>query len=268
MASAQPPKHSRVGTVLAGASLLGHISRLRAALEAMGTFTIALGWIWILEAHVFGWLQPPQTVREYLAQVLAVRTALAIVILTTLAILVKLRRISWSEVGFSRTDFTDAAFWAVLGGAAAWLAWHTARVICKSLCDQSTFAQWFAPQEAFGQVRSLVVLVFIVGALCEETVFRGVMLPRLRRALGSWPAAVAFDGFAFAAFHFDGTFLANKVFIPSILTIVTAISLIRTSSLLPAIGAHFVFNLLQELTLQPLQYPAGGPNNAGGGWHG
>lgn len=239
------------------AVLLRHISRPRAALQATATFAAVLVWFWILETKVFGWLQPPQTVREYLNQLLAVRGALAIVILAAITLFANARVISWPELGLSRTDFAAAACWALLGGAAAWATWHTIRFVCKSLCDHGTFPLWFAPQEAFGEARSVLALLFLAGAIVEETLFRGVILPRLRRALESWPAAIALNAIAFATFHYDGdaTFLANKVVIPSILTVVTAISLMKTSSLLPAIGAHFVFNILQEFNLEPLAWP-------------
>lgn len=87
----------------------------------------------------------------------------------------------------------------------------------------------------------------IIG-LYEELLFRGFLMPRLRRATGSWTAAVVLSTVVFTALHaFEQTVAA--LIVVSILSLIFSLVTIWRRSILPAIVAHLLFNLSQFLGL-------------------
>lgn len=106
--------------------------------------------------------------------------------------------------------------------------------------------EWLAaiPPMSAAQAALLMGLV----AAHEEVVFRGLLLPYLRRLTGSWVAAVAISCGVFGVLHIDqGVIGAAQA---AGIGMVLAIVFIRTRSLLTVTLAHFVFNFVQ------LQYVA------------
>lgn len=82
----------------------------------------------------------------------------------------------------------------------------------------------------------------------EEVVFRGFLMPRLRRALGSWPAAVLVSTAVFTLLHaLDQTAMALVVV--TILSLLFSVVTIWRRSILPAVVAHTLFDLSQFLLL-------------------
>lgn len=89
--------------------------------------------------------------------------------------------------------------------------------------------------------RSIALLVPV--AVHEEIVFRGMMLPLLRRVLGSWWGAVVISSVVFGMLHIAQG-VTGIIQITGV-GVVFAIAFIRTRSLLAVILAHFAFDLLQ-----------------------
>ncbi len=91
-------------------------------------------------------------------------------------------------------------------------------------------------------------LTLMIG-LYEELVFRGFLMPRLRRATGSWAIAVLLSTLVFSSLH-----LFDQV--PAALILVTVMSLILSlvtiwrRSIVPAVVAHALFNFGMFLQLR------------------
>ncbi len=80
-------------------------------------------------------------------------------------------------------------------------------------------------------------------AIHEEVLFRGLMLPYLRRIGCSWTWAVLLSSVLFAALHLAQGWLGVVQLLP--VGIVLAVAFIRTGSLTAVVLAHFAFNVLQ-----------------------
>lgn len=86
-----------------------------------------------------------------------------------------------------------------------------------------------------------VIVIAVLPAICEEFFFRGVIY-RSFESFGTWPAIGA-SAFYFALFHFDLRNLLGPLF----LGILISWYCYRTGSILAAVLAHFVNNLLAVL---------------------
>jgi len=93
-----------------------------------------------------------------------------------------------------------------------------------------------------------MLLLLVPVAVHEEIVFRGLLLPYLRRLLGSWGPAVLISSAVFAVLHVDqGWFGVMQVFG---VAIVWALFFLASRSLLPVMLAHLVFDLIQMHLIQ------------------
>jgi membrane protease YdiL (CAAX protease family) len=99
---------------------------------------------------------------------------------------------------------------------------------------------------------SFVPITLAVG-IYEELLFRGFLLPRLRRATGGWTIAVLISSAVFTALHASDQVPAALVPV-AILSVVFSLVTIWRRSLVPAIVGHFVFDLC---SLVGLYYLAG-----------
>ncbi len=82
----------------------------------------------------------------------------------------------------------------------------------------------------------------------EEVVFRGFLMPRIRRGTGSWTGAVLISSAAFSLLHLaDQTPLAIGVV--SVLALLFSMTTIWRRSIVPAIVAHALFDYWQFLNL-------------------
>lgn len=90
-----------------------------------------------------------------------------------------------------------------------------------------------------GRLAWLLVVLAVTPAVCEEVVFRGVLLSSTR-TLETW-RAVVLNGVVFGAFHLS--FEAPVRFLPTAwLGIVMAWAVVRTGSLTTAVLMHFLNN--------------------------
>lgn len=88
---------------------------------------------------------------------------------------------------------------------------------------------------------SLALLIPV--AIHEELLFRGLLLPCLRRATGGWTAAMLISSALFAVLHIaQGWLGVVQVFG---LSMIFSVAFVRTRSLLVVIVAHFLFDFLQ-----------------------
>ncbi len=92
-----------------------------------------------------------------------------------------------------------------------------------------------------------VFLAMLIG-LYEETVFRGFLMPRFRRATGSWALAILLTTMVFTVLHsFDQTWPA--LIVVTILALLFSAVTIWRRSIASAIIAHALFDLSQFLGL-------------------
>lgn len=90
-----------------------------------------------------------------------------------------------------------------------------------------------------------IPLMLLVSAY-EELLFRGFIMTRLRRALGSWTPAVVLSAALFTLAHMGDQKPAVMPIIAG-LALIFSLATIWTRSLLPAIVGHFLFNLSQMI---------------------
>lgn len=90
-----------------------------------------------------------------------------------------------------------------------------------------------------------VIILMIPVAVSEEILFRGLMLPYLRRITGYWWSAVLISTVIFAVLHFQQNILG--ILQISGVAVVFALIFIYSRSLLAAIVAHFAFDVGQML---------------------
>lgn len=90
--------------------------------------------------------------------------------------------------------------------------------------------------------------VALTVGLYEELVFRGFLMPRIRRATGSWTLAVVGNTVLFTSLHwFDQT---PAAMVPiAMISLVFSLVTVWRKSILPAIIGHFLFNWAQFLGL-------------------
>lgn len=91
-------------------------------------------------------------------------------------------------------------------------------------------------------------LLSMAVAVYEELLFRGFLLPRLRRATNSWVLAVLLSTVLFTSLHARDQTMAAMVPI-TILSLVFCMITIWRRSIVPAVFGHFFFNFVQFLYL-------------------
>jgi membrane protease YdiL (CAAX protease family) len=87
------------------------------------------------------------------------------------------------------------------------------------------------------------ILLLIPVAIHEELLFRGMLLPHLRRVVGRWWLAILISSAIFGGLHFPQGWLGALQITG--LGAVLAICFVLSRSLLAVMIAHFVFDLLQ-----------------------
>jgi len=95
----------------------------------------------------------------------------------------------------------------------------------------------FARVESGLELALLFVAAVVVAAICEEALFRGLLLELLRRRSG-WVAAIISSAFLFGVFHLNPIVLLPTALIGAYL----AILVWRSGSLYPAVLAHALNN--------------------------
>ncbi|KAA0220931.1 MAG: CPBP family intramembrane metalloprotease [Planctomycetota bacterium] len=113
------------------------------------------------------------------------------------------------------------------------------------LDDNTERLKAFVPNLSIGGFALLAMFV----SLNEEMLFRGLLMPRLRRLLGSWWAAVLTSTVVFTGLHlFDQEWFVLPMI--AVLSVVMSLLTIWRRSLVPAIVMHAGFNFSQFMLLQ------------------
>lgn len=113
------------------------------------------------------------------------------------------------------------------------------------LDDNTERLRAFVPNLSIGGFALLAMFV----SLNEELLFRGLLMPRLRRLLGSWWAAVLSSTVIFTGLHlFDQEWFVLPMI--AVLSVVMSLLTIWRRSLVPAIVMHAGFNFSQFMLLQ------------------
>jgi len=122
-----------------------------------------------------------------------------------------------------------------------WLLWPE---IAKQLNENAERIMALVPN-----LRPLgfLAITAIIG-LYEELVFRGFLMPRLRRATGSWTAAIFLSTILFTALHAFEQTLAALIMV-TLLSLIFSLLTVWRRSILPAIVAHWLFDFSQFLGL-------------------
>ena len=181
----------------------------------------------------------------------------AVVILAGAALL-HLGRLPLASVGLTRHRLESQVFWGFVGGLVAQIVKFAGIFLCLGFVwwlwhrfEVSLPTTQLGPPPSGDDVpsRGTYILIFALGAVEEELVFRGLLLPLLRRVTGHWWIAILLSSAFFAAGHSDSGFQA--VAVAFALGVIVACVLVRTRSLLAAVVAHLTFNMFQ-LMLQPV----------------
>ena len=87
---------------------------------------------------------------------------------------------------------------------------------------------------------------WVIPGICEELLFRGLLLSGLRAAIRKWPAIIAV-GLTFAVYHYQVQRFVVTVSLGVLLTYVCW----QSRSVVPAIIAHLMHNGVQLLLVMP-----------------
>ncbi len=157
----------------------------------------------------------------------------------------KSRRLSWRSLGLTLRGWSPDYFLGLAAGASCFVAWFVSAVLIFALWQEG--ADQLAKNaesvmDMFPPIHpALLVGLMVIVAVYEELVFRGFLLMRLRRGLGSWWLAVIVCSALFAAPH---AMDQQAVAVIPLFFIGCALSLftIWRKSLIPAIIGHAIFN--------------------------
>ncbi len=192
---------------------------------------------------------PAAVRRDLLVPTLAMRTAITIALLTGLLLF---RREGMRSIGVTRR----ALGVNLLLGLGTMLA--ACGLIYPALLILGVAWPGFAEQmqenagrilEAFPKLGfgGLTAVCATVGVY-EELLFRGFLLPRLRRITGSWTLAVLVSTAIFTSLHMIDQTLAAMVAV-TILSLIFSVVTIWRRSIIPAIVGHMLFDLSQLVAL-------------------
>lgn len=124
-------------------------------------------------------------------------------------------------------------------------AWHN-KVLPVPQELRDAFAGIFALGDTPLGLATLLFVVAVTPAICEEVLFRGVLLTGLRNRLRPW-ALVLVVGLLFGAFHLSIHRFASTALLGALLTYVA----LRSGSLLPGMIVHAMVNGLAILISTP-----------------
>lgn len=163
------------------------------------------------------------------------------------------RRPFWRSISWGKLDLLSAALWTA-AAAATWLAVQAVvGVIVRYTGAGDTAIDVLIKSSPEARI-VIAALAVLSAPIVEELVYRGVLYPALRRALGiGW--AISIVAGLFAAVHFQ-QYEANPGLIVGVtlLSVVLTIVRERTNSLAPCFVMHFVFNFITAVLL--LLYPS------------
>ncbi|MBI3932502.1 MAG: CPBP family intramembrane metalloprotease [Acidobacteria bacterium] len=160
------------------------------------------------------------------------------------------------EIGLRTVD-RRTAFLSLAAGATLWVTSLGVFEVQYALWSPppgylEAFRQLHAALEPSGPADALVsvLAIAIAPAVCEEALFRGIVLPSVLRVLGG-TAAVAASALLFGAIHLDFTSgvipTAYRVPFACAIGVGLALLRLRTGSLLPPVVAHATLNTITFL---------------------
>ncbi len=177
--------------------------------------------------------------------------------------LVLRQRISPTTFGLRTRGAVGQLYWSI-GGLASTYLWLFITVVWLRILV------WLYPPllehllertkvERLLPVESLIktTLLLIPVSIHEELLFRGLLLPYLRRIVGSWWVAVAVSSILFAALHFDQGWMA-MIQILGVGTI-WGVLFVQSRSLPAVILAHFAFDFVQFQLIRWMEWVQGWP---------
>lgn len=187
--------------------------------------------------------------RAMLPSLLAIRAGAT---LTIVWAVLRYRRQSYRSVGVHR----DALGWNTLIGVGTTIAVYGLLMLVMPAMWMIWPDVWDLMTENAERIQNLVprlnpggfAAVALTVGIYEEVLFRGFLMTRLRRVTGSWAAAVILNTLLFAGLHaLDQT--APALVAVTILSLSFSIVTVWRRSIIPAIVAHTVFDLIQLLWL-------------------
>jgi membrane protease YdiL (CAAX protease family) len=170
------------------------------------------------------------------------------------------QRIRPTAFGLRRDRIADQLLWGVGTLIGVYVALVASIVVIIGLCllvpgleEDLTRRLPFAkkmPVERLGTTLTLLVAV----AIHEEVIFRGLLLPYLRRVSRSWVWAVLISSAIFAGLHVPQQGLLAGIQILAI-SAALAVCFVLSRSLLAVTLAHLLFNFLQFQLIRVLPDP-------------
>lgn len=141
-----------------------------------------------------------------------------------------------------RLTFPEALLIILMASAASFIA-STLNTFVVYLLEKlgSVSLEGIPTPKSLQELWVQIFVIALLPAICEEFFFRGVIF-RSFESFGTWPAIGA-SAFYFALFHFDLRNLLGPLFLGVLITWYCY----RTGSILAAVLAHFVNNLLAVL---------------------
>jgi membrane protease YdiL (CAAX protease family) len=201
------------------------------------------------EIAILPWLEGPALVAGDLSMLIVRKCFDVLLGVGLLAYLLLRHRLPATSFGVRLSDPLPQVGWTGLGvvmtygwllfTVAAVTAWMAMQPQVEEDVQQRLELLEQMPVNSIG----LTILLLIPVAIHEEIIFRGLLLPLLRRACGSWAWAVILSSTLFAALHFAQG-LVGVLQIGGV-GVVLALCFVRSRSLLVVIAAHFLFNFLQ-----------------------
>ncbi len=176
----------------------------------------------------------------------------ALVVVFVIAVVSRLRGLGCRSVGCTVPHFGKNCFVGVAALGVAWSLIAVCQLLLVALVPgylEETTKNVEKISEILPKLPMLgfLMLSLFVGTY-EELLFRGFLLPRLRRATGSWIAAVVISTAVFVALHLSTQ--TKAIIVPlSILSITFCLTTIWRRSLVPAIVGHALFDLIQFLII-------------------
>lgn len=182
----------------------------------------------------------------------------AAVLVATAGVLVVLFRPRWAGFGITTMPFWRGVGWtaASLGamfGATLLSALLIAPLMLlnpelneQTMRDRAAFAEMLPTSDT---LRTVFLLIAV--SIHEEILFRGLLLPLLRRVVRSWWLAITIAAIVFGSLHIMQGVLA--IFQTALLAVVLSLCFLASRSLIPVIIAHFFYNLamFQLLKVMP-----------------
>lgn len=235
----------------ANALLLTRMTRAAVLAEC-----VILGLWWAVKGRFGSWcvrLVGAELDVEFVRTEVVSRIIVAAATVGLAALLLRIQNLPWQAIGLRRKQIEVQVLWGVGAALAAhgvlfgwawlkhfvqWLLWMSGHGPLLWLRARNPWTNVEA-HEAVGAV----LILWATGAIGEEVLYRGLLLPRLRRLAGRWWIAVLATSMVFGVAHlYGGIGFALSAFLGSM---VWCAAFIWSRSLLAVIVAHFLFNSIQ-----------------------